>query len=559
MQIVCLGLLLFSVTWAAPTFLPQTEKTKEDCVEEQRITYKGHHEKHGYYIFKYVYTSSGRKNQSDIKQEEKNKDNIALQNSGKKRNQEPAPKENIAQEREKNSSILGANENYQSNKTQTLFESRQKTNEDDSINNQGNAHSDLKMSIYPESTGNNGAEDEDNAVNKLRNQEEYGATLIRNNLQYIMEPRTVTELLAEENKENKPKNVLSKIPASMNYVKVSSKDRKNYQRDPQAQNILVKSKSTYHTQHNIGYPKQLPKVKKIPSDFEGSGYPDLQERGDNDISPFSGDGQPFKDISGKGEPIGPDLKGADIQTEFSGPSEANTISPDARGPGYNEIPEKEESGRSTIGTRDETRKEASTADVSLVEGSNDIIGSTNFKELPGKEGNRVDANSQNAHQGKVEFHYPHPHQPSKEKKKEGSRDVAESTNYNEIPKNGKGGSRKDTEHSNRNQVISTEKQRFPSKGKSWGQLAPSHDLDNEIKNEIGSHNGLNNEETIITQSRKNHYIPHRQNSTRNKGVPQRKGSWGYRKPNSRRRFSPPRKHDSSESSDSGSSSESDGD
>ncbi|XP_045736747.1 matrix extracellular phosphoglycoprotein isoform X1 [Mirounga angustirostris] len=557
MQIVCLGLLLFSVTWAASTFQPQTEKTKEDCVEEQRITYKGHHEKHGYYIFKYVYTSSGRKNQTDIKQEEKNKDNIALQNPGKRRNQEPAPKENIAQEREKNLSILGANENNQSSKTQTLFENRQITNEDDSINNKGNAHSDLKMSIYPESTGNNGAEDGDNAINKLRDQEEYGTALIRNNMQHIMEPRTLPELLVEENKEKKPRNVLSKIPASVNYVKVPSKDRKNYQRDPQAQNSPVKSKSTYHTQPNIGYPKQLPKVKKIPSDFEGSGYPDLPERGDNDISPFSGDGQPFKDISGKGEPIGPDLKGADIQTEFSGPSETGTIGPDARGPGYNEIPEKEEGGRSTIGTRDENRKGASAADVSLVEGSNGIIGSTNFKELPGKEGNRVDTNSQNAHQGKVEFHYPHP--PSKQKKKEGSSDVAESANYNEIPKNGKGSSRKDMEPSNRNQVISTEKQRFPSKGKSRGRLSPSHDLDNEIKNEIGSHNGLNNEETIITPSRKNHYVPHRHNSTWNKGVPQRKGSWGYRKPHSRRRFSPSRKHDSSESSDSGSSSESDGD
>uniref|UniRef100_A0A8C0PYG7 Matrix extracellular phosphoglycoprotein n=1 Tax=Canis lupus familiaris TaxID=9615 RepID=A0A8C0PYG7_CANLF len=556
MQTVCLGLLLFSVTWAAPTFQPQTGKTKDDCVEEQRITYKGHHEKHGYYIFKYVYTSSGRKNQTDIKQEEKNKDNTALQNSGKRRNQEPAPKENIAQEREKNLSILGASENKESSKTQTLFENIQTTNEVDSINNKENAHSDLKMSVYLESPGNNGAEDKDNAVNKSHDQEEYGTALIRNNMQHIMEPGTVTELLAEENKENKPRNILSKIPASVNYVKVPSKNRKNYQRDPQAQNIPVKSKSTHHTQHNIDYPKQLQKVKKIPSDFEGSGYPDLQERGDNDISPFSGDGQPFKDISGKGEPIGPDLKGTDIQTESSGPREADTISPDARRPGYNEIPEREESGGSTTGTRDETRKEAST-DVSLVEGSNDIIGSTNFKELPGKEGNRVGANSQNAHQGKVEFHYPFP--PSKEKKAEGSSDVAESTNYNEIPKNGKGSSRKDTEHSNRNKVISTGKQRFPTKGKSQSQLVPSHDLDNEIKNEIGSHNGLNNEETIITQSRKNHYVPHRQNSTWNKGVPKRKGSWGYRKPHSRRRVSPPRRHDSSESSDSDSSSESDGD
>ncbi|XP_077621219.1 matrix extracellular phosphoglycoprotein [Crocuta crocuta] len=553
MQIVCLGLLLFGVTWAAPTFQPQTEKTKEDCVEEQRITYKGHHEKHGYYMFKYVYTSSGRKNQTDMKQEEKNKDSIGLHNSGKRRNQEPTPKENIVQERQKNLSTVGANETNQSSKTQTSFENRQTTNEDDIINNKENSHSNQKLSIYPESTGNNGVEDGDNVIGKLRDQEEYGTALTRNNMQHIMEPGTVTKLLAEENKAKKPKNVLSKIPASVNYVKAPSKDRKNYQRDPQAQNIPVKSQSTRLTQYDTDYPKQLPKLKKIPSDFEGSGYPDLQERGDNDIFPFSGDGQPFKDTSGKGEPIGPDLKGTDIQTEFSGPSEA-----DARGQGYNEIPEKEENGRHAVGTRDETRKEANTADVSLVvEGSNDIIGSTNFKELPGKEGNRVDTSSQNAHQGKVEFHYPHP--PTKEKKKEGSSDIAKSTNYNEIPKNGKGSSRKGTEQSNRNQAISNDKQRIPGKGKSQGWLVPSQDLDNDIKNEIGSHKGLNNEGTIITQRRKNHYVPHRQNSSRNKDVLRRNGSWGYRKPHSGRRFSPPRKHDSSDSSDSGSSSESDGD
>uniref|UniRef100_A0A2K6H042 Matrix extracellular phosphoglycoprotein n=1 Tax=Propithecus coquereli TaxID=379532 RepID=A0A2K6H042_PROCO len=37
MQVVCVGLLLFSVIWAAPTFQPQTEKTKQGCVEEQRV------------------------------------------------------------------------------------------------------------------------------------------------------------------------------------------------------------------------------------------------------------------------------------------------------------------------------------------------------------------------------------------------------------------------------------------------------------------------------------------------------------------------------------------
>ncbi|XP_059779871.1 matrix extracellular phosphoglycoprotein [Balaenoptera ricei] len=553
MRIICLGLLLFSLTLAAPTLQPQAEKMKQDSVEEQRIMYKGHHEKHGYYVFKYVYTSSGRKNQTDVKQEEKNKDNIALPHSGKRRNQEPAPKENIVQEKEKDLSLPGTNENNKSTKSQSLLENRQTMKKDYRISNKENAHNDLKMSISPESTGNHGTEDGDNALSKLHDQEESGKALIRNNMPHTMEPGAVIELLREEIKENKPRNVLSKVPAGANYAKAPSKIKKNHQRDSHAQNIPVKSKSTHRTQHNMDYLKQLPKVKKVSSDFEGSGYPDLQGQEDNDISPFSGDGPPFKDTSGKGDAIRPDREGADIQTEFSSPSEAGTINPDARGPGYNEIPEKEGNGGNTIGTRDETAQKANAADVSLVEGSNNIIGSTNFKKLPGKEGSRVDGGSQNAHQGKIEFHYPHA--PTEDKRKDGSSDGAESTN--EIPKNGKGSSRKDTEHSNRNQATSNEKQRFPSKGKGQGQFIPSRGLDNEIKNEIGSHNGPNNEGAIITHSRKNYYVPH--NSMQNKGVSQSKGSWGYRKPHSNRRFRPPKKHDSSESSDSGSSSESDGD
>ncbi|XP_036709727.1 matrix extracellular phosphoglycoprotein isoform X1 [Balaenoptera musculus] len=552
MRIICLGLLLFSLTLAAPTLQPQAEKMKQDSVEEQRIMYKGHHEKHGYYVFKYVYTSSGRKNQTDVK-EEKNKDNIALPHSGKRRNQEPAPKENIVQEKEKDLSLPGTNENNKSPKSQSLLENRQTMNKDYRISNKENAHNDLKMSISPESTGNHGTEDGDKAISKLHDQEESGKALIRNNMPHIMEPGAVIELLREEIKDNKPRNVLSKVPAGANYAKAPSKIKKNHQRDSQAQNMQVKSKSTHRTQHNMDYLKQLPKVKKVSSDFEGSGYPDLQGQEDNDLSPFSGDGPPFKDISGKGDAIRPDREGADIQTEFSSPSEAGTINPDARGPGYNEIPEKEGNGGNTIGTRDETAQKANAADVSLVEGSNNIIGSTNFKKLPGKEGSRVDGGSQNAHQGKIEFHYPHA--PTEDKRKDGSSAGAESTN--EIPKNGKGSSRKDTEHSNRNQATSNEKQRFPSKGKGQGQFIPSRGLDNEIKNEIGSHNGPNNEGTIITHSRKNYYVPH--NSMQNKGVSQSKGSWGYRKPHSNRRFRPPKKHDSSESSDSGSSSESDGD
>ena len=122
------------------------------------------------------------------------------------------------------------------------------------------------MSIYPESKGKHRAEDRDSAIRKLHSQKGYGVALIRNNMYHGMEPGTVTELLGGENKENKPRNVLGKIPADANYAKAPSQ-LKNHQRDSQAQNIPVKSKSTHLTQHNMDYLKQLPKVKKIPSDF----------------------------------------------------------------------------------------------------------------------------------------------------------------------------------------------------------------------------------------------------------------------------------------------------
>uniref|UniRef100_A0A8J9B5S1 Matrix extracellular phosphoglycoprotein n=1 Tax=Homo sapiens TaxID=9606 RepID=A0A8J9B5S1_HUMAN len=87
MRVFCVGLLLFSVTWAAPTFQPQTEKTKQSCVEEQRITYKGHYEKHGHYVFKCVYMSPEKKNQTDVKAPQAS----LLQNSGSQNLPDPHP------------------------------------------------------------------------------------------------------------------------------------------------------------------------------------------------------------------------------------------------------------------------------------------------------------------------------------------------------------------------------------------------------------------------------------------------------------------------------------
>lgn len=172
-----------------------------------------------------------------LQQGEKNNDNIALQHSVKRRDQESAPKENIAQEKEKDLSLLGVNKNNRSSKSQNIFENRQTMNEDFSTSNKENAHNHLKMSIYPRSTGNNGAEDGHNVISKLHDQEEYSAALTRNNMQHIMEPGAVLELLGEENKEIKFKKVLSKTPTSVSYANAPSKGKKNHQRDPQAQKI----------------------------------------------------------------------------------------------------------------------------------------------------------------------------------------------------------------------------------------------------------------------------------------------------------------------------------
>nr|XP_004661598.2 matrix extracellular phosphoglycoprotein [Jaculus jaculus] len=452
--------------------------------------------------------------------EETSNANIALHHVDKIKHQEPTHSE--IQGREKQLVLFEANRNHQSNESPTLTAKRKTLCEDYGASQQGNACSNLTMPTVPESPGDRGTEGGNDALGHVNEREEFGAVL-RSNEKHMKRPVMGTDLWTGKHQEKEPWDALSTVRAG---VKQSHQIRRSTQ---------------YLKQRNS-------KKRKIPSDFEGSGSPDIQERGDNDISPFSGDGQPFKDILGQGGAVGPYLESIASETD---PGTAELVNSHTSRGGSNEIPGREGHGGQAFGTRVGTVQEAGAAGPGLGEGSNDIIGSTNFRELPGKEGNRVDGGSQNAHGGKVEFHYPQV--PSKEKMKERDHDNTESANHNEIPKSGRGTSRKGTGGSNQN-----EKQSFSSTGKSQGRLTPSHGLHNEIKNEIDSHNGPDNKGSIITLGRKDHYVPHRQNnSPRSKGMSQWRHSWRYRKPHSSR--SPPKREDSSGSSDSGSSSESDGD
>lgn len=414
-------------------------------------------------------------------------------------------------------------------------------NEDSSGGNQGNIHRDLAASVYPEPTVGEGTEDGQGALLHPPGQDRYGAALLRNITKPVKSLVTGAKLRREGNQEKRPQSVLSVIPADVNDAKVSLKDIKNQESYLLTQSSPVKSKHTKHprqTRRSTHYLTHLPQVRKTPSDFEGSGSPDLLVRGDNDVPPFSGDGQHFMHIPGKGGAVG---SGPESSTSLpvSGSSKAEVVDPHTNGLGSNEIPGREGHGGSAYATRDKAAQGAGSAGGRLVGSSNEITGSTNFRELPGKQGNRIDAGSQNAHQGKVEFHYPQV--ALREKVKGGGGEHAGRTGYNEIPKSSKGSSSKDAEESKGNQLTLTASQRFPGKGKSQGPAPPSHSLSNEVKSE------------------ENHYMFHGQNNlTPNKGMSQRRGSWPSRRPHSHRRAST-RQRDSSESSSSGSSSESHGD
>uniref|UniRef100_A0A8C2MNH6 Matrix extracellular phosphoglycoprotein with ASARM motif (bone) n=1 Tax=Cricetulus griseus TaxID=10029 RepID=A0A8C2MNH6_CRIGR len=412
--------------------------------------------------------------------------------------------------------------------------------EEDSTNNKGGTNENLTASVYPEPSGDKGAENLEDILRNLPDQERHDAILARSIMQPIKRPVTGIERSGDENKEKKPKTVPSMIPADVRDAKDHLKHTGNQERHLPSQNSPAKSKGTHQIRRSTHYLTHLPQIRKIPSDFEGSGSPDTQVRGDNNVPPFSGDGQHFKYLPGKGGAVRPGLEGSASHMGLSGSDKAEIVNPHTSGLGSNEIPERERHGGDAVATRDKTAQRAGAVGVSLVEGSNDITGSTNFRELPGKEGNRIDAGSQNAHQGKVEFHYPQV--PSREKLKGGSSDNSGSASYNEIPKRSKGSPRTDTEESYRNQVTLTEKRRFPDKGKSQGLVLPSHSLGNEAK------------------SKGDHYVLHGQsNSTRNKGGVSQwiGGAWPSRRSHAYRRFSTHNRRDSSESS-SGSSSESDG-
>uniref|UniRef100_A0A8D2PNM8 Matrix extracellular phosphoglycoprotein n=1 Tax=Zosterops lateralis melanops TaxID=1220523 RepID=A0A8D2PNM8_ZOSLA len=69
-SLICLCLCLLSTALATPVPPPLPGRAAGNCVGQHRIILKGCNAKHGFYIFRYIYSLSSRRNQTQIKKEE---------------------------------------------------------------------------------------------------------------------------------------------------------------------------------------------------------------------------------------------------------------------------------------------------------------------------------------------------------------------------------------------------------------------------------------------------------------------------------------------------------
>nr|XP_020844250.1 matrix extracellular phosphoglycoprotein [Phascolarctos cinereus] len=470
-------------------------------------------------------------------QKEGNKDRVPVHHFDKGNKQDISSKGNVIQE---------------SDKSQDISASKQMLIKDQDTGSSKTSHHDFEDTIYTGFTGNAKAGHGDSVNKDLPDQVAHRVILINKNVQhgrkYASSPRLW--VMEEDEEENKIGNSIYKYPEAQ---RKGDEDIVNNQRDVQNQNIPGDHKTISHVQ----YTKTIsPKHIKFTFDFEGS----AQGKEDNDFSPSSG------------EMFVPDTKTTD-------PDKANVINSNSKlligKESSNEVPEKEEydlksNGGSSTGDIVRTdvsktpRKEKNIIDNQIVRGSNVITGSTNYKELPGNEGEGFDANTGDSYQEIVGIH---PSQGSSKKQssigqhaRKGSNDIIKGK---EISKHGKDNTEVGVESSKRDQNTKNDKEKNFNKGKSQGLLIPSHGHtyslkgENQIKNEVNLHDGYNKERSITKfpgNSRKNHYAAHRKfSSTKSHHGSGRKRFWGPINAHSHKKFKSPKRNDSSDSSSSDSS------
>ncbi|XP_044537554.1 matrix extracellular phosphoglycoprotein [Gracilinanus agilis] len=463
--------------------------------------------------------------------------NVPVHHFNKENKQEISPKGNVIQEKEK---------------SQDISAGKKILNKDEGTQTSKSSHRDFEVAIYTRFNGNANTGHGRSVSKELPNQEVRGVILINKNVQHDRKYASAKRLwLIEKGEEdNKTENSTHNKPETTKFSETQGKrdkDITNNQRGIQNQNIPGDHTANSHGQYATEYSKLSLKHIKFPYDFEGSG----QEEEDNDFS-----------LSGGGM-IDPDTETTSGYTSVPDPDKNNAIKSNSKFPigneSNNEIPEKEHDLNSSGGnsTRDivgtdvnkTPREEKNIIDNKILGGSNYIKGSTNYRKLPGKEGDDFDANTGNAHQGSGGFHHS---QQSSEKQRiigqhasKGSNDVIKGMDYNEISKHGQDKTKASVGSSKRDQKTKNDKENSLSEGKGQSLIIPSysHTYPSKGANDI----------------RKKHYATHTKfSSTKSHHVSGRKRFWGPKNAHSKK-FKPTKRNDSSDSTSSDHSSDSDSD
>ncbi|XP_012407491.1 matrix extracellular phosphoglycoprotein [Sarcophilus harrisii] len=475
-----------------------------------------------------------------VPQKENNKNRVPVHYFDKGKKQEVYPKRNVIQK---------------SDKSQDVSAGKQTVIKEQGTDSSKISHHDLEDTIYAEFIGNAKTDHGESVIKDPPDQKAHGVILInKNGRKYA---NALRRWIVEETEQNETGNSIHNKLKELKYSEAQGKGDEDIA--IQNQNISEDHRTISHVQYINDHSKLTPKHIKFPYDFEGSG----QGKEDNDFSPSSR------------EIVVPDTETINGYTSVPHPDNNNAIDPNSilliGKEGNNEVPEKEvydlnSNGRTSTGdvvgtdSRKTPRKENSITDNKIVRESNAIRGGTNYRELPGKEG---EANTSNTYQESVGIH---PSQGSMRKQnigqhaREGSNDIIEGK---EISKYGKDNTKAGIESSKRDQKTKNDKGKKFGKEKSQGLPSPSNDhthplkAENERKNEENVHYGYNKERSIPklpSNIRKNHYAAHRRlSSTKSHRVPGRKRFWGHTNSHSNKKFKPPKRNDSSDSTSSDSS------
>ncbi|TFK02665.1 protein Hook-like protein 2 [Platysternon megacephalum] len=438
MKVSLLCLCLFSIACAEPVFQSHSGKAKENCSEHHKILVRGHNLKHGYYIFKYVYASSIRKNQTQIKKEEENnKSNVSTHrfNNGDELTKLTEEDSRI-QERGEDQKYIGENGIARTSENRSISDSRQKFIGVNGNTSSWDTHHHLEVIIHKDdteiTTGNIIADIEGSGDLDFLDHISVNAHHDRGSGQQDTRGTGHTEVLGKDKDKdgagltsnNEPDSTGSNVTGEKDEAKVSDS----------ARDISKKNKDMSQDPESTGYSDQDGTKDREPGN-EGSGYTGFLDKEEEDVATSNGNahhdirGNSSTDIPEKMDDARVDAEGTEDYTYLPATDEVKTIkgksSSHVEGPGFTKEHKKGEvnilSGRACSCVEEPDVTEAHIKEE--VEGNISGRASSQRERLGSTKKHKKDKGENNIPSRKVSSHIQEPDVTKSLKKDKGERSI----------------------------------------------------------------------------------------------------------------------------------------